>query len=106
MSIEAHIIGLTIDHVLEIHDYIQIYFTNGDIMNLNNRYECQPADLESFKNEVIDRMIDDDSELVLITKSGFAIRMGMLYKDVNGPEAAEFYRDGSDGEIIIWEQVN
>jgi hypothetical protein len=106
MNIKEHINGLTIDHLLEIHDYIQIYFTNGDIMNLNNRYVCQPSDLSAFQGEVVIQISDTDQELVVKTGSGYSITMSMLAADVLGPEATEYYRYGSDGQIIIWEQVS
>ncbi len=102
MSLDDHFVGLTIDHLLEIHGYLQIYFTNGDIMNLFSSYTCEPDDLSKFQADEIIKYSEDEKEMHFYTSSGYSIRMSMLEADWNGPEAASLRPQTPNSPIIVW----
>lgn len=42
--------GKKLNRIEKVHDYIQLYFADGSIVSIYNRYSLEPDDLDAFRN--------------------------------------------------------
>ena len=96
------IIGERIEKIEAIHDYLQIWFSNGALLNVYNAFDLLGTGglVSSLVQGVIQQIKTDDCSLMLSLVDGRALRIGLLDADFRGPEAMEYI--GVDGVRVVW----
>jgi len=89
MFIAQALKGRTIDKVASIHDYHQVYFDDGAILNVYAQSNviglCE--EIEKSNLTVVEVEISEE-EFKIKTESGFIFAVSL--RNMNGPEAAFF----------------
>ena len=96
--LENNICGKKIVKINYIHDYLQIFFDDNSILNLNNKVTMS-GNIDLVIDKIIKNVILNNEILKLISVNDFVIEMTMKHEDYNGPEALEYY----NGDLIIIE---
>lgn len=86
-----------------VHDYVQLQFDDGTILNIFNRYSLTPAERDDIARLVGTTV--SAAELIerserLRFSDGTLLRIGMMDSDYNGPEAIEVI--DHDGRRVVW----
>ncbi|MCP5013379.1 MAG: hypothetical protein GY942_25675 [Aestuariibacter sp.] len=94
------LIGLFIKHIESIHDYIQIVFADGTVLNIFNTYSYDGASLFNVSDvKVID--VDELEEIVNIKlENGGVLLIDLKEAAYNGPEAMVLIRKGESP--VVW----
>jgi len=98
-----HIAGRTVKSAATVHDYMQIYFDDGTILNIFNRIRAPAIDdilLAGLVHETVSDEIACADTILLRFSSGKSLEIGMSDADYRGPEALELIE--SDGKRIVW----
>jgi hypothetical protein len=87
--------------VLSIHDYFQVHFRDGAIMNLYSRHSLEEGDAQDVLGQkVVSVSIrKDDHRLEIELENGKQIFVGLLDEDYRGPEVLSIH---SDGKLLVW----
>lgn len=83
-----------------INDYLQIYFTNGSILNIYNSYTVRNGKLEEIKGKKLCTVLENDMKVELIFCDSSSINIDLTSEAYNGPEAIQLIRDGHP--TVIW----
>jgi len=89
-----------IDRAEIIHDYLQLFFVDGTILNILNFYSIDGAldpRLAGYELAVVQQ---NEKEVTLSLLPEGTIRVGLKNSDYRGPEAMEYIR--KDGPCIVW----
>lgn len=89
-----------INKIEEIHDYVQIHFANGAILNIFNTFSVSGGELVDLIGSEISGVNTNEIEANLLLSKGGAIHVGMTDADYVGPEAMEFI--AANGARVIW----
>ena len=91
MNLFEYIIGYEIIKVLEMHDYIQLYFDNGAILNINDEFKCNfqlqslvSKKIEGFnhKNDNFEIIFNDQSLMIILLYTSYNREcMSLVTKD-------------------------
>jgi hypothetical protein len=85
---------------LFIHDYVQIYFSSGAILTINNVYSVSLADLP-IEGQTCTATRSDDFELALDFSRGTVIAVDLRQSTCSGnPEVAVLRVPGAP--IVVW----
>jgi len=85
------LIGKLILEIIPVEDYLQIYFVDGSILNLNNKVTLSHQS-QQFSNEIINDLIIT-KDVMCIKVNDKEIAMSMKEEDYYSPEAFEFCSD-------------
>lgn len=92
-----------IGRVGRVHDYLQLHFDGGIIVNIFNRYCFVPEECGDLSRllgaSVVEHRRSDEFELLKFSE-GSALKIGLSDGDYIGPEAIEIIE--SDGTRIVW----
>lgn len=100
MSRLQSIIGLTVKMAAPVHDYLQILFSDGSMLNIYNNYKCAGCSVTSIEGGEVISVVEKEREIQLAFKGNGSLSIGMSDCDFNGPEAIVFLRKGEPP--IIW----
>jgi len=86
-----------------IHDYLQLYFEDGIVMNVFNSF-CvvgnKSTDFSSISEIEISSVSLENERIDIELSDGKIIQIGMQEKDYRGPEAIEFIE--ASGRRVVW----
>ncbi|MDR2922918.1 MAG: hypothetical protein LBU85_06220 [Treponema sp.] len=88
------LIGKTISKIIPIEDYLQIFFADGSILNLNNKTTFSHQ-FQHFYNETINDLIITN-DVICIKANDKEIAMSMKEEDYYSPEAFEFCSENEE----------
>jgi hypothetical protein len=96
------ILSLPIVSVIEIHDYLQIFFSNGAILNLFNKYSYKANDSRicSLVGSFVTQLTQNQQNICISFSNGSELIIGLSYDDYNGPEALELIRKGEKPIVL------
>lgn len=95
-----HLLHRRIRQAERVHDYAQIYFDDGAILNIFNSFSVAGGEVADLNgSEVID-VHSDEAAISLLLSDAKSIRVGMADADYRGPEALEYIT--VDGGRVIW----
>ena len=94
------LIGLTISIVEEIHDYIQIIFSDDTTMHIFNSYHYDGDTLQSVEGEKVVSVNELEDRVEIQLKNGTSISIGLKEEDYSGPEAMVLRRKGESP--VVW----
>ena len=94
----SELIGFTVTKVESIHDYLQITFSDGSIMNVYNKYSYD-GNVSDLENKTL-ISFSEHSDGVELRFLGSQFEIGLRDDDYSGPEAIALRRPGK--EPVIW----
>ncbi len=94
------LIGLIISKIEEVHDYIQLVFSDGTTLSIFNNYYCDGSSVLSIEGKKIKSVEEKDRKVVITFEDGGCISVGMTDDDYNGPEAMVLRRE--EESPIVW----
>ncbi|AKT27969.1 hypothetical protein RYA05_19640 [Pseudomonas syringae pv. actinidiae] len=95
------VIGRRVTKACIVHDYVQVYFTGGCILNINNTYEIYGSTISLLKGKELISVLEGEQEIELIFENLAKIRVDMSPDGFHGPEAMELLRPGFP--LVIWD---
>ncbi len=99
----APLIGIRIRKAEVIHDYLQLSFEDGAVLNVFNAYTvvgASPDNLSIILESKISGVFVENESIDMEFSNGVVIRISMKESDYRGPEAIEYV--GVDGVRTIW----
>jgi hypothetical protein len=94
------LVGHSISAIDEVHDYLQLKFDNGDVLNVFNAYSLDMvADIRSLVGRRVTVVAEEPKEVRL--EMG-ALRLSVDLSDAafRGPEAIEYIP--TSGSRVVW----
>jgi hypothetical protein len=98
------LMGRRIQKAEMVHDYLQLWFDNGVVLNIFNAFTLigfVAYDLSQLVGCEVGSVVARDNAVEIVLMGGKLIRVGMADSDYQGPEAMEYI--GVDGECIVWQ---
>ena len=97
------IIGMTLRAAAKVHDYVQLYFTDGAVLNIYNPFSLEasnPVDLADLAGSSV-RMVSETPEKAVIEfDNGVQILIDLRDEAYIGPEAMQLNVPGKPG--VVW----
>jgi hypothetical protein len=101
MSKRPHIlIGKHIDRIEKTHDYIQLFFAEGTVLNIFNLYSIVDASNQKLTGYEIAEVKQSTESIKIFLLPEGTIQVGLRDSDYRGPEAMEYVR--GDGPSVVW----
>lgn len=96
------LLSLPIVSVIEIHDYLQIFFSNGAILNIFNKYSYKANDSRicSLVGTFATQLTQNQQNICIFFSNGSELIIGLSNDDYNGPEALELIRKGENPIVL------
>lgn len=94
------LIGLIISNIEEVHDYIQIVFSDGTTLNIFNNHVVDGGSVLSIKGKKVESVEESGSSVVIVFEGGESLSISLNDDDYNGPEAMELWQEGKSP--IVW----
>lgn len=100
MSALQVLIGLVISGVEEVHDYIQLVFSNGTRLSIFNNYVYDGGSVLGLEGKEVKSIEESGSAVVIVFEGGESLSIGLNDDDYNGPEAMVLKQEGKSS--IVW----
>ena len=94
------LIGLIIGKIEEVHDYIQVVFSDGTTLSIFNNYVCDAGSILSIEGKTVRSVEESDSSVVIYFEGGKSLSIGLNDDDYNGPEAMVLRQEGKSP--VVW----
>lgn len=97
------LVGRRIESAERVHDYVQLRFDDGGILNIYNPVSITggaDAGLLSLLRSYITAVRVDDEAIRWFLSNGTSIQVSMRDADYRGPEAMQYV--AVDGAIVVW----
>jgi hypothetical protein len=94
------LIGLIINKIEVVHDYIQIVFSDGMILSIFNNYHYDDPSILAVEGMAVKSVDEGDSKITITLANGRYLSIGMEDDDYNGPEAMVLRREGESP--VVW----
>lgn len=98
------LIGLIISKIEEVHDYIQVVFSDGTTLSIFNTYVYDGELVTGIEGRKVKSVEESADRVLIIFDNGKAISVGLKDGDYNGPEAMVLKQEGKSP--VVWSQVN
>lgn len=95
-----HLIGQRIERIQKIHDYLQIFFAGGAILNILNAHTITDEHDPELAGYEITAAQEDEKTITLLMSPRGKIQIGLQNSDYQGPEAMMFLRESKP--TIVW----
>lgn len=92
-----------VEQVRHVHDYVQLRFDDGAILNVFNSATVsggRPDDLSSLVGVEVAEVSSTNTNVCLVMADGNVLTVGMADADYRGPEAMEYI--AADGGRVVW----
>lgn len=94
------LIGLIINRIEEVHDYIQLVFSDGTMLSIFNNHHYDGGSVLIVEGKKVESVDEGGSKVVITLDDGSCISIGMSDEDYNGPEAMVLIREGESP--VVW----
>lgn len=101
-SVLSRLLGQFIVSVEVIHDYLQVTFSNGDLLNVFNVYLLEGVGQSGIRELIGLRVcgISDQTHEVRLDLGAHALKVSLADEAFRGPEAMEYVP--VSGSRIVW----
>lgn len=100
MSSLQVLIGLSVEKIEKVHDYIQIAFFGGAILSIFNKYFYDGDSVLDIQHRKVMAVHESDDKVSIIFDNERSFSVGLKDHDYNGPEAMILMREGK--VPIVW----
>lgn len=94
------LIGLIISKVEEVHDYIQIVFSDGTTLSIFNNYVCESGSVLGIEGKEVKSVKESGDGILIVFGDSSSISVGLRDDDYNGPEAMVLRQEGKSP--VVW----
>ena len=94
------LIGLIIGKIEEVHDYIQIVFSDGTTLSIFNNYVYDGGSVLSLEGKEVKSVDKSGDSILIVFDDGRSISVGLNDDDYNGPEAMVLKLEGK--YPVVW----
>ena len=94
------LIGLIVSKIEEIHDYVQIVFSDGTTLNIFNNYYYDSSSVHSIEGKKVKSVEEVGNKITVTFEDSESLSIGMADDDYNGPEAMVLRRKGESP--VVW----
>ena len=94
------LVGLIINKIEEVYDYVQITFSDGSILSIFNNYYYDGNTVFDLKGKEIKSIENLDNGINIIFENNESFMIGISDDDYNGPEAMTLKKEGQTP--IVW----
>jgi len=94
------LIGLIISKIEEVHDYIQVVFSDGTTLSIFNTYVYDGELVTGIEGRKVKSVEESADRVLIIFDNGKAISVGLKDGDYNGPEAMVLKQEGKSP--VVW----
>lgn len=94
------LIGLIINKVEEVHDYIQIFFSDGTILSIFNKYVYDGGLVLGIEGKEVKSVEESEDGISIVFGDSSTISIGLKDEDYNGPEALVLKLEGKSP--VVW----
>lgn len=104
MRFDNLLIGKTVEKAETVHDYAQIYFTDGGILSIYNHFVVlndKTRGLLALNGLKVTGTGNNADGFAIFFEQNVAVRVGLSNEDYSGPEAMQ-YSNGD--QIIVWRE--
>ena len=92
--------GRYIEHVEMVHDYGQLYFEGGAILNIYDLSKLSEKDLSALAGKVVRSVHESEKKVVLALDDGMRLEVDLENPSFSGPERLQLIVPGKP--TIIW----
>jgi len=89
MDITKDLIGLIVQSIEEVHDYLQVIFSDGTILNIYNTFRYDGDSVFELEGKGLEQVLVTDEEVVFLFRANERLVVGLKDEDYNGPEAMQ-----------------
>ncbi|TQV84821.1 hypothetical protein FKG94_04720 [Exilibacterium tricleocarpae] len=94
------LIGLIISKIEEVHDYIQVVFSDGTTLSIFNNYVYDGGPVTGIEGRKVKSVEESGDSVLIIFDDGRTISVGLKDDDYNGPEAMVLRQEGKSP--VVW----
>jgi hypothetical protein len=97
------LVGRSLRSVVQIHDYSQLYFDHGAVLNIYNTFSVVGTSgdgVEGLVGTVVGKVVEDREKAVLTFGTGAQISIDLRDAAYRGPEAMELIVPGEP--TVVW----
>ncbi|MDN3649164.1 hypothetical protein QWZ13_09600 [Reinekea marina] len=94
------LIGLIISEIEEVHDYIQIVFSDGTTLSIFNNYVYDGGSVLGIEGKEVKSVEESGDGILIVVDDGRSISIGLKDDDYNGPEAMVLRQEGKSP--VVW----
>lgn len=97
------LVGQRVQKAEMIHDYLQLSFDKGWVLNIFNGFtvfDFDSGSVASLVGSLVKSIGASDEAVDIFFRDGKSVRVGVADSDYRGPEAMELI--GVTGERIVW----
>lgn len=94
------LIGLIISKIEEVHDYIQVVFSDGTTLSIFNNYVYDGELITGIEGRKVKSVEESGDRVLIIFDNSEAISIGLKDEDYNGPEAMVLNQEGKSP--VVW----
>ena len=94
------LIGLIISKIAEVHDYIQVVFSDGTTLSIFNSYAYDNGSALDFEGKEVKSVEESENGILIVFDDGRSISVGLKDDDYNGPEAMVLRQEGKSP--VVW----
>lgn len=87
------LIGLIISKIEEVHDYIQIVFSDGTTLSIFNNYYYDVGSVHAIEGKKVKSVEEAGNKIAITFEDDECLSIGMADDDYNGPEAMVLRRE-------------
>ena len=94
------LVGLVVDQVVLVQDYIQLVFSDGSILSILNNYTCEGDSIRPLVGKMLESFRHDQEAIVFSFPGYGDFTVGMRSEDYSSPEAMRLSRPGEP--LVVW----
>lgn len=94
------LIGLLISNIEEMHDYIQVVFSDGTTLSIFNNHSYEGGSIHAVEGKKVKSVEEVDNMVIITFEDDDYLSIGMGDDDYNGPEAMVLRREGESP--VVW----
>ena len=94
------LIGLIVSKIEEVHDYIQIVFSDGANLSIFNNYVYNGGSVLGIEGKTVRSVEESGNSVIILFDSGESLFIGLDDDDYNGPEAMVLRQEGKSP--VVW----
>jgi len=94
------LIGLLISKIEDVHDYIQVVFSDGTTLSIFNNYDYDGSSVYAIEGKEVKSVEEAGKKITITFQDDDCLSIGMSDDDYNGPEAMVLRREGESP--VVW----
>jgi len=94
------LIGLVVNQVEELNDYIQFVFSDGTTLSIFNNYVYDGGSVKSIEGKKVKSVKESGKAVVIVFDGEESLSISLIDDDYNGPEAMVLKQEGKS--TVVW----